>query len=616
LAYQTKSLAILPLAASIPNGEKPVQGAILLIWHQPYSVSIYLQKFIQSLLNCLSLYISVQTTNWELEKSSTKLSAILATIPQGIVFIDASGEEGWVNSAAAKHLNLQQSGNLAPHTISQAMTTLRMGSKNAIEIANQAAQFFANPDVKISNWLWLYDTPQPLVLSISSTSTYMRDVVGRLWVIDDVTDNYLAHQELEGSKKKAEVATLTKSIFLANMSHDIRTPMNAIIGLTNILLDTELTEAQRDFLQIIHSSSDTLLVIINDILDFSKIEAGKLTLDMNSVNLRDVIDGTMRLFKKQVLDKHLQFACRIESNVTDYILTDVTRLQQVLFNLIGNAIKFTSMGEVALVVFLETPEIIDQPQNRTEELGANWLNQAHINPLDKVLIHFAIKDTGIGISEEGMTHLFQSFSQVDGSTARNYGGTGLGLAISHSLCHMMGGKMWVESKVHEGSVFHFTIQTIATACSVDFEQHIPVVKTITKKAPTIAIPKCVLNILVAEDNLVNQKVAYLFLKKLGYEADFANNGIEVLKALEMKSYDLIFMDVQMPEMDGLETTRRIRDLEKQMAKHPMQIIAMTANAMTEDREECMNVGMNDHVGKPISLPALKLVLENCCATMS
>ncbi|PZO42433.1 MAG: hypothetical protein DCF19_07550 [Pseudanabaena frigida] len=609
LAYGTKSLAILPLFASLPSNSS-VQGAILLIWHKPHSISLHLQSFVQPLLNCLSLYLRIQTTNWELEKSSTKLSAILETIPQGVVFIDASGEQGWVNSAAARHLNVQ-AGNLAPHKISQAMTNLRMGCKNAAEIADEAAQLFANPDVKISNWLWIYENPQPLVLSISSTVTYVREVMGRLWVLDDVTDSYFARQELEIEKEKAEVATRTKSIFLANMSHDIRTPMNAIIGLTNILLDTELAEDQKDFLEIIRNSSDTLLVIINDILDFSKIEAGKMSLDIQSVNLRDVIEGIVSLFKKQVLDKHLQFNYKIEGNVPDDILTDVTRLRQVLFNLIGNAIKFTAVGKVSLLVFLENDTSIEQSQNRGGEEPV-WLNEFNINQTDKILIHFAIQDTGIGISQEGIMHLFESFSQVDGSKARNYGGTGLGLAISHSLCKMMGGEMWVESQFNQGSVFHFTIQTVSTTCPVNFVDPLPVAKASANKFPPIAAPKCSLRILVAEDNLMNQKIAYLYLKKLGYEADFAENGIEVLKALEKKSYDLIFMDVQMPEMDGLETTYRIRELEKTMKTNPIQIIAMTANAMATDREECISVGMNDHIGKPIVLPLLQLVLDRCC----
>ncbi len=232
LAAHAKSIAILPLFASIPNSRESAQGAILLIWHQPYKVSANLHNFIQPLVNYLSLYLRTHKTTRELEKTSSRLSAILETISQGIVFVDASGEQGWINTAAARHLNLP-AGNLEPHKISQAMTHLRMRSKNSQEIEQQASVFFSQPETRISNWIWIYEDPKLLVLSISSISTYVNDVMGRLWVIDDVTDTYSSRQQLEIAKEQAEVATKAKSIFLANMSHDIRTPMNAIIGLTN-----------------------------------------------------------------------------------------------------------------------------------------------------------------------------------------------------------------------------------------------------------------------------------------------------------------------------------------------------------------------------------------------
>jgi CheY-like chemotaxis protein len=393
----------------------------------------------------------------------------------------------------------------------------------------------------------------------------------------------------------------------------------------NLLRDTELDELQREFLEIIYGSSETLLVIINDILDFSKIEAGKMSLSLQSVNLREVVKGIINLLQKQAMEKKLRFDFKIADDLPEYILSDATRLRQILFNLLGNAIKFTEMGLVSLDVSLKKDSdihVVNTKNNgeNNDKIQDHLLDSENLIDLEQtkpIFIHFAIKDTGIGISEEGISNLFESFSQVDGSKTRNYGGTGLGLTICQSLCEMMGGRIWVESEFEQGSIFHFTIRTIPTACPVYFEPFSTSQKPSINRENFLAIakPKSSLRILIAEDNLVNQKVARFCLQKLGYEADFAINGVEVLKILAEKKYDLIFMDIQMPEMDGLETTRRIRAQENERENEHIQIIAMTANAMPEDREACLNAGMDDYTSKPISLTALQHILESCTVVL-
>jgi PAS domain S-box-containing protein len=665
--------------------------------------------------------VALQRAHDNLEKRvaerTSYLNALIQNSPLGIMVLDSEQKVQLCNSAFEKLFEYARG-----EAIGKSITSLFADAVPLLE-----AHRLALDETPINRVARLQRKDQRVIdVELHTVGLMVNgELLGSLGLYQDISVRKRAEEEMQRAKNSAEEASRAKSEFLANMSHEIRTPLNGVMGMTDLALDTELTREQREYLDTVKKSADSLLIVINDILDFSKIEAGKVDLDMADFDLRDNLEGILKTLALRADEKGLELLCEIATEVPGIVHGDSSRLDQIIINLISNAIKFTQEGEVVLKVQLETKEGHD------------------------CILHFTVADTGIGVPLEKQKIIFDPFTQADTSTTRKYGGTGLGLTISARLIGMMGGRIWMESEVGKGTQFHFTtrirsrgelmaIGTIAppeilrsvrvlvvddnrtnrrilegmlqhwemNSTSVEggeealtelsdahsvgnpyalilSDMHMPkmdgfelverirrrpelaaatimmltsaghrgdaercrelevaayllkpirqselreaIARVLGAREQTGAIPlvtryslqnasdpETVLRVLVAEDNAVNQRLAVRMLEKRGHRVVVANNGREALDALAKDTFDLVFMDVQMPEMDGFEATAGIREKEKGTGRHQV-VIALTAHAMKGDRERCVAGGMDAYLSKPIRPQELDDILEKYLA---
>ncbi|MFA6125946.1 MAG: response regulator [Bacteroidales bacterium] len=508
-----------------------------------------------------------------LEQSNFLLNTLLQSIPDIAFYKSLSGTYTGCNKAFESYFGLKEK-NIIGKSDTEFFPLALANDLTLME--NQVKE----SQVKVEQELWvnLQDSRKVLLdYHVNPILNPDGQLSGMIGIARDITERYNDKQALQQAKEDADAANLAKSMFLANMSHEIRTPMNGIIGMTDILMQTELSPEQIEFLQIVRLSGDNLLSIINDILDFSKIEAGKITLEKIDFNLAEKVDETVKLLNFQAQKKGLYLKSKVNGEIPAMINGDPLRTKQILINLINNAIKFTPDGGVSCEV----------------ELSAQTAT--------KVKLLFRVTDTGLGISPEGKSRLFQSFSQTDASISRKFGGTGLGLTISKRLVELMHGEIGVESEEGKGATFWFTAefgrsQTNGTPLESP------------KTTPAMEFRK--LYILVAEDNPVNQRVAMYNLTKLGHKIDVAENGQEALDLSIKNQYSIILMDIQMPVMNGIEATIAIRQWEKaNQIPVPIPIIAMTADAVKGNMESLLTQGMNGYISKPFKINDLEKILE-------
>ncbi len=517
----------------------------------------------------------------DLRESETRIRAVFEAAMDSIIFTDEDGRIVEFNKASEQTFGYERKEVIGrdmaevfvPPEARQRHRQNLAGYTDARKMGSLLGRALETPLLKKNGESFLAELAmQPIPL---------QGEAGFAVFVRDITRQKQEEEALRQAKDAAEAASRSKGAFVANMSHEIRTPMNAIIGMTEYVLDTDVTKEQREYLEMVLDSGNSLLGLLNDILDVSKIEAGKLDLDNVQFPLRQWLKHSVRSLAFRAEEKDLDFEYHVATDTLDRVIGDPHRLRQILVNLVGNAIKFTERGSIAVDV---------RPESQTQELAT---------------VRFDVKDTGIGIPEDKCKNIFKEFEQAETTTRRQHGGTGLGLAICKRLVALMNGQIGVESKTGKGSTFYFTVEFGIGSGPIERVGDTEDAAAFTDEQPQEPADfetDAPLTVLLAEDSPVNQKLAIGLLHKKGHDVVVANNGQEALDLFQKQSFDLILMDVQMPDMDGFEATGKIRELEQDGAHTP--IIAVTAHAMKGDRERCIDAGMDGYLSKPIRARAL------------